>query len=45
MAVGEGVVLQAEEAHVVGEVQLHPGGRVGALTGGEPPAGPLLPAA
>ena len=45
MAMGEGVVLQAEEAHVVGEVQLHPGGRVGALAGGEPAICPLLPAA
>ena len=33
---GEGVVLQAEQAHIVGEVQLYPGGRVDTLIGGEP---------
>ncbi len=45
VAMGEGVVLQAEQAHIVGQVQLDPGGWVGALAGGEPPVWPLLPAA
>lgn len=45
VAVSEGVVLQAEQAHIVGQVQLDPGGWVGALAGGEPPVWPLLPAA
>lgn len=36
VAMAEGVVLQAEQAHVVGEVQLYPGGWVDALISGEP---------
>ena len=43
MAVGEGVVVQAEQAHIVGQVQLHPGGRVRTLIGGEPVIWRLLP--
>lgn len=41
----EGVVLQAEQAHIVGQVQFHPRGWVGALTGAEPAVWALLPAA
>ena len=33
---GEGIVLQAEQAHIVGEVQLYPGRWVDTLIGGEP---------
>ncbi len=40
---GEGVVLQAEQAHIVGEVQLHPGGWMRTLIGGEPVIRCLLP--
>lgn len=36
VAVSEGVVLEGEEAHITGKVQLHPGGRVRSLIGGEP---------
>jgi len=43
VAVSEGVVLQAEQAHIVGEVQLHPGGWMRTLIGGEPVIRCLLP--
>lgn len=36
VAMREGVVLQGEQGHIAGQVQLYPGDRVSRLTGGEP---------
>ena len=43
VAMGESVVLQAEQAHVVGQVQLHPRCRVCTFIGGEPVVCSCLP--